>query len=197
MTWQEAYRILELTNPKALEEVREAYSIQAKAWHPDRFEGDAKMQRIGTAKMKLINEAFRFVKDNWNRRGPVHVPYEYPRASEPAGRSSKGSARRKTGARDIVTVLENGTSAAKRNGLVIGARRVHEYLGDATITVTFSDRRNREVKLKVGEAATVEFGKSARFEVRLLQVRQVYKVRRGMPFPLVISAADLVVTRTI
>jgi len=72
---------------------------------------------------------------------------------------------------------------------------VHEYLGDATITVTFSDRRSRELKLKVGEAATVEFEKSARFEIRLLQVRQVYKSKRGMPFPLFYPAADLAVRR--
>lgn len=188
MTWQEAYRILELTSPKTLEEVREAYSIQVKAWHPDRFEGDAKMQRIGTAKMKLINEAFRFVKNNWAQRGAVRVPYEFPRATEPA-------VRRKTGARDIVTVLENGTSTAKRNKVVVGARRVHEYLGDATITLTFSDHRTREAKLKVGEAVNVEFGRGVRFEVRLLQVRQVYKSKRGMPFPLFYSAADLAVTR--
>ncbi len=187
MTWQEACRILELGNPKTLEEVREAFSIQVKAWHPDRFEGDEKMQRVGTAKMKLINEAFKQIKDNWSRRGSFHLPYEFPRAAEPAGR-------RRTGPRDIVTILENGTSTARKNKVLLAARRVHEYLGDATITVTFSDHRSRELKLKVGEAATVEFGKSARFEVRLLQVRQVFKSRRGMPFPLFYSAADLAVT---
>lgn len=190
MTFQEAYRILELSDPKTLEEVREAFGIQVKAWHPDRFEGDAKMQRIGTAKMKLINEAFKFIKDNWSRRGAVHIPYEFQRTAEPI-------ARRRTGPRDIVTVLENGSSTAKRNKVVIRARRVHEYLGDAVITVTFSDHRTREVKLKVGEAATVEFGKSAQFEVRLLQVRQVFKSKRGMLFPLFYSAADLIVERLI
>ena len=190
MTWQEACRILELVSPKTLEDVKEAYGIQVKAWHPDRFEDDAKMHRIGTAKMKLINEAFKFVKDNWSQRGSIHPPHEFPRAAEPVGG-------RKTGPRDIVTVLENGTSTAKRNRVVVGARRVHEYLGDAIITVTYSDHRTREAKLKVGEAVTIEFGKSARFEVRLLQVRQVYKSKRGLPFPLFYSAADLAVTRLI
>ncbi len=190
MTWQEACRILELANPKTLEEVREAYSIQVKAWHPDRFEDDAKMHRIGTAKMKLINEAFKHIKDNWSRRGSFQAPYEFPKAAEPVSR-------RRSGPSDIVTVLENGTSAAKKNKVLLGARRVHEYLGDATITVTFSDRRSRELKLKVGEVATIEFGKSARFEIRLLQVRQVYKSKRGMPFPLFYSAADLAVTRLV
>jgi len=188
MTWQEAYRILELSNPKTLEEVREAYSIQVKAWHPDRFEGDAKMQRIVTAKMKLVNEAFKFIKDNWSHRGLIHAAYEFPKAPV---------ARRKTGARDIVTVLENGSSMAKRNKIMVGARRVHEYLGDAVITLTFPDHRSREVKLKVGEATVVEFGKSARFEIRLLQVRQVYKSKRGLPFPMVYSAADLAVTKLV
>jgi hypothetical protein len=190
MTWQEACRILELANPRTLEEVREAFSVQVKAWHPDRFEGDAKMQRIGTAKMKLINEAFRHIKDNWSGRGSFHAPFEYPRAAEPAGR-------RKTGPRDIVTVLENATSTARKNKVLLGAKRVHEYLGDATIIVTYSDHRSRELKLKVGEGATVEFGKSARFEIRLLQVRQVFKSKRGMPFPLFYSAADLAVTRVV
>ncbi|MFZ1081221.1 MAG: J domain-containing protein [Candidatus Kryptoniota bacterium] len=190
MTWQEAYRILELSNPKTLEEVREAYSIQAKAWHPDRFEGDAKMQRIGNVKMKLINEAFKFIKENWSHRGMIHGAYEFRKTGAPF-------VRRKTGARDIVTVLENGSSMAKRNKIMVGAKRVHEYLGDAVITITFPDHRIREVKLKVGEAATVEFSKAAKFEIRLLQVRQVYKSKRGMPFPLFFSAADLAVTRLV
>jgi|GEM_PF-3921840 len=188
MTFQEAYRILELTNPRTLEEVREAYNIQVKAWHPDRFEGDPKMQRIGTMKMKLINEAFKFVKDNWREHSSIYIPYEFQRSSAPIGY-------KRTGPRDIVTVLENSTVTAKRNNVIISAKRVHEYLGDATIALTLIDRRNREVKLKVGEAATVEFGKELRLEVRLLQVRQVYKSKRGMPFPLVYSAADLMVTR--
>ena len=188
MTWQEAYRILELSNPKTLEEVREAFSIQVKAWHPDRFEGDAKMQRIGTAKMKLINEAFSYVKKNWAERIASTVTYEFPKADEPVNYV-------KTGPRDIITVLEKESSKAKRNKLTIGAKRVHEYLGDATLTVTYSDHRSREVKLKVGESVTVEFGRASRFEIRLLQVRQVYKSKRGMPFPLFYSAADLAVTR--
>jgi len=188
VTWQEAVKILELSNPKTLEEVREAYSIQVKAWHPDRFEGDAKMQRVGTAKMKLINEAFKFVKENWNHRDSFHGYYEFPKAAEPVRQ-------KKTGPRDLVTVLEYGTAAAKNSGVVVGAKRIHEYLGDAVITITFPDHRSREIKIKVGEAATVEFGKSARFEIRLLQVRQVYKSRRGMPFPLFYPAADLSVTR--
>jgi curved DNA-binding protein CbpA len=188
MTWQEAIRILELSNPKTAEEVREAYSVQAKAWHPDRFEGDAKMQRVGTAKMKLINEAFKFVKDNWHNRGFFHGSVEFPKATEPARRS-------KTGPRDLVTVLEHGTALAKKTDIVVGAKRVREYLGDAVITITFPDHRSRETKIKVGESATVEFGRSARFEIRLLQVRQVYKSRRGMPFPLFYPAADLTVTK--
>ncbi len=190
MTWQEAARILELSNPKSLEEVREAYSIQVKAWHPDRFEGDAKMQRIGTAKMKLINEAIKFVKDNWSHRGSVQVPYEFQKAVWPVRHG-------RTGPRDLVTVLENGTAPAKKTGVVVGAKKIHEYLGDAAIIVTFPDHRSREIKIKVGEAASIEFGKSARFEIRLLQVRQVYKSKRGLPFPLFFSAADLAVTRVV
>lgn len=197
MTWQEALRILDLSNPKTLEEVREAYGIQVKAWHPDRFEDDAKMQRIGTAKMKSINEAFKFVKDNWGRRGTFHIPYEFPGA--PAGAQRANG---KAGPKDLVTVLEHGTASAKKTKVLIGARRVHEYLGDAVITVTFPDHRSREVRLKVGEAATVEFARAfgsraAQFEIRLLQVRQVYKSRRGMPFPLFYPAADLAVTKII
>ena len=188
MNWQEATRILELSNPKILEDVREAYSIQVKAWHPDRFEGDAKMQRIGTAKMKLINEAFKFIKDNWSQRGSIS--FEFPKATEPP-------IKRKTGPRDIITVVEKGISAAKKTGLSLGAKRVHEYLGDATIVVMFHDHRSREVKLRVGEASTIEFGKSAKFEIRLLQVRQVYRSKRGLPFPLFYPAADLAVTKLI
>jgi hypothetical protein len=186
MNWLDANRILELSNPKTLEEVREAYSVQVKAWHPDRFEGDAKMQRIGTAKMKAINEAFKFIKDNWSERGSME--FEFPKAAE-------SPIKRKTGPRDIITVVEKALSLAKKAGISLTGKRIHEYLGDATIIVTFHDHRSREIKLKVGEAATIEFGKSARFEIRLLQVRQVYKSKRGLPLPLFYPAADVAVTR--
>lgn len=188
MNWHEAYRLLELDHPKNLDEVREAYGIQVKAWHPDRFEGDAKMQKIGTAKMKMINEAFKFIKDNWSRRELYRTPVEFPKTTPPP-------VVRRSGPRDIITVVENGTVAAKKAGVAVSARKIHEYLGDATITLTFPDHRSRELKLKVGESATVEFGRGARFEVRLLQVRQVYKSRRGLPLPLFYPAADLTVTR--
>jgi curved DNA-binding protein CbpA len=188
MTWQEAIRVLEIPNPKNLQDVREAYNIQVKAWHPDRFEGDAKMQRIGTAKMKLINEAFKFLKENWDRRGYHQDLLEFPRAVEPVSHS-------KMGPRDLVTVLEHGTATAERTHIVVGAKRVREYLGDAVIIVTIPDHRSREIRLKVGEAITVEFGRSMKFEIRLLQVRQVYRSRRGLPFPLFYPAADLAVTR--
>ena len=56
MTWQDAYRILELSNPKTIEEVREAYSIQVKAWHPDR-RGEA-----GEEKMAEINVAYELLR---------------------------------------------------------------------------------------------------------------------------------------
>ena len=195
MTWQEAMRILELSNPKTLDEVREAYSIQVKAWHPDRFEGDTKMQRIGTAKMKVINESFKFIKDNWDHRGAFHNWHEFPNSSGPVRRGKSKTSNRFPGTRDLITVLENGTAMAKKTNVVVGAKKVHEYLGDAVITVTYPDHRSREVRIKVGEAAIVEFSKLAQFEIRLLQVRQVYKSRRGMPFPLFYPAADLAVTR--
>ena len=188
MTWQEACRILELTIPNTLEEVREAFSIQVKAWHPDRFEGDSKMQRIGTSKMKLINEAFGYIKEHWEERGLPNQPYEFPGTAE-------FPVTRKLGPRDIVTVVENSNVNAKKNGIVVGARRVHEYLGDAIITVTRPDHRSRELKLKVGQASVVEFGRAERFEVRLLQVRQVFKSKRGLPFPLFYSAADVSITK--
>ncbi len=197
MTWQEAYRILELSTPKTLEEVREAYSIQVKAWHPDRFEGDSKMHRVGTAKMKLVNEAFKFVKDNWNNHVPRQVSSEFESPTESANRGSTVFVKRKTGVRDILTVLDDGTSEARKNKVVVAAKRVHEYLGDATVTVSYPGHRQREVRLKVGDTVTLEFSQSILFEIRLLQVRKVYKVRRGMPLPQAHLAIDMVVTKMI
>ncbi|MCL4539330.1 MAG: J domain-containing protein [Bacteroidetes bacterium] len=197
MTWQEAYRILELSTPKTLEEVREAYSIQVKAWHPDRFEGDSKMHRVGTAKMKLVNEAFKFVKDNWSKRAPGQASSEFESPTESANHGSTVAGKRKTGLRDILTVLDNGTSEARKNKVVVAAKRVHEYLGDATVTVSYPGHRQREVRLKVGESATLEFSQSILFEIRLLQIRKVYKVRRGMLLPQALLAIDMVVTKMI
>jgi hypothetical protein len=188
MNWPEALRILELSYPKSLEEVREAYSVQAKAWHPDRFEGDPKMQRIGTTKMKLINEAFKFIKENWDHWG---VHYDVTESTQ----VQLNTGRRKIRSHELVTILEHGTTHTKKANLIVGARKVHEYLGDAVITVTLPDHRSREIKIKVGEIATVEFGKSTRFEICLLQVRQVFKSRRGFPFPLFYPAVDLSISK--
>ena len=49
--------------PGALqEEVNQAYRDMVNVWHPDRFEGNPRLQKKAEEKMKEINEAYEYLK---------------------------------------------------------------------------------------------------------------------------------------
>ncbi len=56
-----ALRVLEL-NPGATEkQIKNAYRLLAKVWHPDRFQGDKALTDAAESKLKEINSAYRFL----------------------------------------------------------------------------------------------------------------------------------------
>jgi hypothetical protein len=61
--------------PSATEaEVRKAYRLLVKVWHPDRFQGDEKLSQAAEAKLKEINSAFEFLTSTSTERGPWRPP---------------------------------------------------------------------------------------------------------------------------
>lgn len=56
-----ALQVLEL-NPRATEkQIKNAYRILAKVWHPDRFQGDKSLREAAESKLKVINSAYAFL----------------------------------------------------------------------------------------------------------------------------------------
>ena len=69
-------------------EIKAAYRLLVKVWHPDRFPGDPKLKEAAEAKLKEINSAFVFLTSPAAKRVPVQRPsqdsaYAAPPASTP------------------------------------------------------------------------------------------------------------------
>ncbi|WP_016953123.1 dynamin family protein [Anabaena sp. PCC 7108] len=59
-----AYRILGLQSNASFAEVKQAYKILVKKWHPDLFVNQPQMQKQAQEKMRLINEAYNILVVN-------------------------------------------------------------------------------------------------------------------------------------
>lgn len=72
--------ILELESAESLDEVRNAYKILVKVWHPDRFSHDPHLKRKAEDKIQKINAAYEelkcFFNDKCYKVDPKSVPGE-------------------------------------------------------------------------------------------------------------------------
>lgn len=55
-------------------EVKTAYRLHVKAWHPDRFPGDEKSRNAAQEKLKSINSAYEFLTSPSSKRGQTYRP---------------------------------------------------------------------------------------------------------------------------
>jgi hypothetical protein len=60
--------ILELSGNPSPTEIRDAYRLLVKVWHPDKHEHDPKVNRMAHSKIKEINEAYEWLIAN----PPIH-----------------------------------------------------------------------------------------------------------------------------
>jgi len=56
-----ALQTLELPQDATDKEVKEAYRVLVKVWHPDRFHGDEKLKQAADEKLKALNSAYLFL----------------------------------------------------------------------------------------------------------------------------------------
>lgn len=70
-----ALRVLELDSRATKKQIKEAYRVMVKVWHPDRFQGDESVRWSAEQKLKNINLAYRILKE---------TPANTERRSKPA-----------------------------------------------------------------------------------------------------------------
>ena len=72
--------ILELESAESLDEVRKAYKVLVKVWHPDRFAHDPHLKRKAEDKIQKINAAYEelkcFFNDKCYKVDPKSIPGE-------------------------------------------------------------------------------------------------------------------------
>ncbi len=133
-----------LDSAATADQIKEAYRTLVKVWHPDRFQGDPKLQEAAEARLKAINTAYVFLTSKAGER--VARP---PRPSSRA-RASAGPGPRTTRRPLIALRMPSLTKllgfAVLAFGLLIGllfAKAVDSYLAAQPVTGRFySEARN-------------------------------------------------------
>ena len=86
-----ALQVLELNPSAAPSDIRLAYHMLVKVWHPDRFQSDPSLKQAADEKLKAINSAYVFLTSNGARSAPPRRPAPPPR--EPSSASAPPPAR--------------------------------------------------------------------------------------------------------
>jgi hypothetical protein len=84
-----ALQTLELDATASEKDMRDAYRVLVKVWHPDRFEGDERLKRAAEAKLKALNAACLFLTSPEDRRPRPQKPRRPRPASRPAQASTR------------------------------------------------------------------------------------------------------------
>ncbi len=63
MNLQRCLKILELESPGSIEDAKKAYRDLVRVWHPDRFQGNARLKQKAEKKLREINLAFNFLRE--------------------------------------------------------------------------------------------------------------------------------------
>lgn len=66
-------------------EVKTAYRLYVKAWHPDRFPGDEKSKTAAQEKLKAINSAYDFLNSPFSKKGTAYRPKSATPSAQPQG----------------------------------------------------------------------------------------------------------------
>jgi curved DNA-binding protein CbpA len=88
-----ALHVLEIEKDATEERIRAAYLLLVKVWHPDRFQGDAKLAAVAEGKLAAINAAYLFLTS-------------HPAEEDPYSRSNSSATSRANEERSGETVNE-------------------------------------------------------------------------------------------
>jgi hypothetical protein len=95
-----ALRVLELGAAASDDEIKTAFHMLAKVWHPDRFQGDASLEIAAEQKLKDINAAYAFLTSPAGRAGALSSDSPVAAAAR-----SRAAAPKTSGLGSIVAVL--------------------------------------------------------------------------------------------
>jgi hypothetical protein len=73
MNLQQCLKILELENPGSLQDAKRAYKDLVRVWHPDRYQGNPRLQHKAEQKLSEINLAFTYLSDYLESRHAAQV----------------------------------------------------------------------------------------------------------------------------
>jgi hypothetical protein len=83
-----ALRILELGTDATEKEIKAAYHVLVKVWHPDRFQGDKALREAAEAKLKAVNSAYVLLCSKSSQAGKgrqepesTYAAYQGPQAT--------------------------------------------------------------------------------------------------------------------
>ena len=81
-----ALRVLELGTDATEKEIKAAYRLLVKVWHPDRFQGDPALKEAAEAKLKAVNSAYVLLSSPSSKSGGA--PPRRPAATKPVAEDS-------------------------------------------------------------------------------------------------------------
>ncbi len=162
-TLDRCFRLLELEPGATFVEVREAYRVQCRVWHPDRFAGNAAMHARATLRQQELNAAYRTLVQEYQGRSAAGgtapssgesqaTPQEDAAAPAETGASTAVAARRRPGERRRRSPDRGGIRAlaaaalawaavSTRRALLLGALLVSGAItAAAAVAVLVSDR---------------------------------------------------------
>ena len=70
------YKILDVTPDTPWEDIKRAYHDMMKVWHPDRFAGDPRLQKIVEEKTKELTHAFKIIEEDYHSIKFYHAPLD-------------------------------------------------------------------------------------------------------------------------
>ena len=116
-----ALDVLELNSEAGENEIKEAYRVLVKVWHPDRFHADKKLRTAAEEKLKALNTAYVFLTETKNktdrrprsgqtyqaepRSGPASEPGSKARTARAATRQPKTFRRRRMPSATVLVSL--------------------------------------------------------------------------------------------
>lgn len=113
MAWRDvpwAYEVLGLPFNASPSDVREAYRDLIAVWHPDRFQGNARLTDRATQKTQEINAAYDLIR-RYEQSAPSHSTPHAPHPPPPRSEKMNGGRTTQTGQASSSVASDQGSTA--------------------------------------------------------------------------------------